>query len=127
MIHCLLDNYNSSLYTGRMDYAFLLSFAILTMFVTWVIGVAFNDVKAAFVTWLFFAASAPFVTATLWKAAQIYMSPEIASDIINNYVTTVITPVVDNLPAILISILVGTNLGITLVALTRRDSQSPTR
>ncbi len=106
---------------------FILILTILIVIGTWVVKICFRDAKAALVTWLFFAASAPFITSILWTTIATYMSPETASDIIEDYITTVTTPIINNIPIVLITIFVALSIAITLIALTDKDNHSPIR
>ena len=103
---------------------------ILTIFVvigTWIIKICFRDAKSALVIWLFFAAGAPFATSILWITISTYMSPDIASDIVEDYITAVTTPIMNNIPMVLITIFVALSIAITLIALTGKDNHSPIR
>ena len=111
-----------------MDPIFLIVLAIQLMIGTWIIGtVLHKNTKSMFLCWLFIAASLPFLTAIIWAAIRVYFSPEIATEIIKFYFAAFVAPVVDNLPEILLSVFVGTVLGIIMTALTGGNFLFPTR
>ena len=107
-----------------MDIIFLLILTIFIVIGTWIIKICFRDAKAALVTWLFFAAGAPFLISILWTTILTYTSPEIASDIIEDYITAVTAPILDNIPIVVVTILIALSVAIALIALTNKDNHS---
>ena len=108
-----------------MDLIFILMLLILVIFGTWLIKISLHNRKVAFIAWLLSTAGTPFIAAILWTSIKSHIYSEIASEIIESYFKAVTEPIVSNLPLVLITIFIGLNLAITLIAVTSSDDRSP--
>ena len=111
-----------------MDPIYLLVLGSLILLATWIIGINMQKhTNFSILCWLLCSIIMPFFLTIVWAAIRVYFNPELTTEIPNFYQAVIVGPIIDHFPKILLSVFLGTVLGIIVTALTRSNSPSQKR